>query len=170
MANRLLIVACSGRKNTSPGLMPAFERYNGVNYNVIRSYIKAGGECPRIWILSAKYGLIRTDTRIPDYNQKMTRERALELRPDVFPTIGRFRALDSVQLDSVFICMGATYLLAMPSHEYMNKYYFPDASITYAKGGIGVMLGQLKSWLYGIPPTPDPALNHKKLIRARAER
>ena len=74
----LLIVACSQRKRSDPGLLPAIERYDGVNFRVLRKARREGywPENLDVLILSAKYGLLKPDTLIEDYDSRMTQERA----------------------------------------------------------------------------------------------
>ena len=58
---RLLILACSQRKQASCEPLPAIDRYNGPLFLVLRRFMR---ECPRqarlldVYILSAAYGLI----------------------------------------------------------------------------------------------------------------
>lgn len=66
-SRKLLLLACSNRKIRSKGLMPAIERYDGVNYRVIHK-LQREGRFPKnvdVKILSAKFGLIDAQTPIP---------------------------------------------------------------------------------------------------------
>jgi len=78
---KLLIVSCSASKCPDPGDMEAFDRYTGDMYKTIK---KAGvpEENVDLAIMSAKYGLIRRDTKIPTYNVKMDKEIAGNLLKD----------------------------------------------------------------------------------------
>ena len=78
---KLLIVSCSADKCPDPGDMEAFDRYTGDMYKTIK---KAGvpEENVDLAIMSAKYGLIRRDTKIPTYNVKMNKEIANNLLND----------------------------------------------------------------------------------------
>jgi hypothetical protein len=56
----LLILGCSQRKRPDSGLLPAIERYDGVNFRILQK-AKREEYLPEnldILILSAKYGLI----------------------------------------------------------------------------------------------------------------
>ncbi len=78
---KLLIVSCSADKCPDPGDMEAFDRYTGDMYKTIK---KAGvpEENVDLAIMSAKYGLIRRDTKIPNYNVKMNKKIAKNLLND----------------------------------------------------------------------------------------
>ena len=78
---KLLIVSCSADKCPDPGDMEAFDRYTG---DMFKSIKKQGipEENVDLAIMSAKYGLIRRDTKIPNYNVKMNKEIANNLLND----------------------------------------------------------------------------------------
>jgi hypothetical protein len=78
---KLLIVSCSKSKCPAPGNMEAFDRYTGDMYKTMK---KAGvpKENVDLAIMSAKYGLIRRDTQIPNYDTKMTTEIAKNILQD----------------------------------------------------------------------------------------
>jgi hypothetical protein len=78
---KLLIVSCSADKCPDPGDMEAFDRYTG---DMFKSIKKQGipEENVDLAIMSAKYGLIRRDTKIPTYNVKMNKEIANNLLKD----------------------------------------------------------------------------------------
>lgn len=69
---QLLIVSCSDKKCPDVGDMKALDRYTGQLF----SKMKAFGIPPKVdvAILSAKHGLIRSDTPIENYDQIMTDE------------------------------------------------------------------------------------------------
>lgn len=78
---KLLIVSCSADKCPDPGDMEAFDRYTGDMFKTIK---KQGipEENVDLAIMSAKYGLIRRDTKIPHYDVKMNKEIANNLLND----------------------------------------------------------------------------------------
>ena len=78
---KLLIVSCSADKCPDPDDMEAFDRYTG---DMFKSIKKQGipEENVDLAIMSAKYGLIRRDTKIPTYNVKMNKEIANNLLND----------------------------------------------------------------------------------------
>lgn len=140
----LLIIGCSQRKRPDPGLLPAIERYDGVNFRVLR---KARRE--RYWpenldvlILSAKYGLLEPETEIEDYDLKMTRQRAIELQPLIAPElVGRVEAASYAE---IFVNLGKNYLSALAGWEESLE---QDTTVVYASGGIGQRAAQMHQWL-----------------------
>jgi hypothetical protein len=59
---RLLILACSQRKNPARGKLPAIDRYDGPAFRVLRKYSRdSAANLPTVLILSAKHGLIAAD-------------------------------------------------------------------------------------------------------------
>ena len=57
MSKRLLLLSCSQRKRPDPGLLPAIERYDGPQYQVLRTFIReypAESQLSDTYILSAK--------------------------------------------------------------------------------------------------------------------
>ena len=143
----LLIVGCSQRKRPDPGLLPAIERYDGVNFRVLRKARREGywPENLDVLILSAKYGLLRSDTPIEDYDQRMTRGQALALQPVVSADLDAH--LTQVKYCEVFINLGQTYLLALAESK---KIADLRDRVAYASGGIGEKMSQMKQWLYCI--------------------
>ena len=77
---RLLVLACSERKVTAAGLLPAVDRYDGPPFRVLRKYLREHTGAPDILILSAKYGLIPSDQQIPYYDCRITRASARVLK------------------------------------------------------------------------------------------
>ena len=82
-----------------------------------------------LYILSAKYGLISGDILIPDYDLRMTSERAAKLKPAVK------RRLDLIfgvyQCDEIFIAMGKVY------REALMDFLPSDGRVVVAEGRIG---------------------------------
>jgi hypothetical protein len=81
---RLLVISCSQRKTLGNGLVPAVDRYDGPAFRVLRKYLR---ELPdpglRVLILSAKFGLIEAERKLPYYDHRLTRQEALAMRPKV---------------------------------------------------------------------------------------
>lgn len=77
---RLLILSCSQRKRSDPGLLPAIERYNGPAFQVLRKFLRERPDDTRrldVFIMSAAYGLIPAEYPIANYDQVMTSQRAV---------------------------------------------------------------------------------------------
>jgi len=140
----LLIIACSQRKRSNPGLLPAIERYDGVNFRVLRK-ARREGYWPKnldVLILSAKYGLLGSETEIDAYDLRMSWGRAMELRP----TLGLALAerVKAVPYTEIFVNLGKIYRLALDRWETaLNE----DLIVIYASGGCGQKAAQMRRWL-----------------------
>ena len=139
---RLLIISCSATKRPDTREMPAIERYDGPTYQCLRktmredffSCIETSGK-----IISAKYGLIGAQKLIGNYDMKMTRERAAELRSEIQGTLAAF--LKAEKFGSIFINLGKTYMLTLEDFDW------GDHCLVVATGGIGMKTSQMKRWL-----------------------
>ena len=159
----LLIISCSQRKiqSESPeitkGLMPAIDRYDGPTYRCLRKFRDANSEKKfpnnlRILILSAKFGLIHPETEIPDYDLKMTAERAEEIRHEVKLDLYHclhFYKIAYRGMDQVFINLGKTY------RRTLEGFHWGTISTLEATGCIGLKTQQMKAFLYCIADSPD---------------
>jgi len=77
----LLIISCSGRKDKTEGRISAIDRYDGVYYKVIKK-LRREDKLPEnldIVIISAKYGFLKPDDLIENYDMRMDEERAKRL-------------------------------------------------------------------------------------------
>jgi hypothetical protein len=142
-ARHLLIIACSQRKRLDDGLLPAIARYDGGQYRVLRKAKREGywSNNLDVLILSAKYGLIEADMQIANYEQRMNRKRASELKPQIEQDLKAYARKSAYK--EVYIDLGQNYLSAT---EGLTE-FFTDSQITFARGRIGERLGQLKGWL-----------------------
>lgn len=137
---RLLIIACSATKRqTAPGeVLPAIGLYDGPGYRTLRKHLMGD---TTVLILSAEHGILEANQGICWYDQKMSREVARTLRER-----GHLDALEPYLLeewDAVHVHAGATYREALPVER------LKAMGATFARGGIGEQLGQLKAWLLG---------------------
>jgi len=133
----LLILSCSKRKKPI-SKAPALELYDGPFYRVLRKNMPPNLD---VLILSAKYGLIKSDEKISGYDQIMTTERANELADDVFFKLKK--ELEINHYDSITINLGKTYALALEKcKEMLDKY-----NVRWINGQIGERLHQFKNWL-----------------------
>jgi hypothetical protein len=143
----LLILACSQRKRPDPGLLPAIERYDGVNFRVLKK-ARREGYWPsglRVLILSAKYGLLEADEPIENYNLRMTRDIAGRLRDSI--GIRLDEVLCETNWQNIFVNLGGDYLPAIASASELTR--FGD-TVVYASGGIGTRMAHLRQWLLTI--------------------
>ena len=150
MKNNLLIISCSQRKVSTPGLIPAIDLYDGPTYRTLRKFWPDGHSPLNldVVIISAKYGLLRCQQLIENYDQRMTMERAEELRPKVQ---ARLKALIQDKregfpfslgaYDQVFINLGKTYM------QTLEGFHWGLLSTLEASGGIGQKTSQMKAWL-----------------------
>jgi hypothetical protein len=140
---RLLLIACSQRKVTAPGLLPALERYDGPAFRVLRKYLReGGGDGLSILVLSAKYGLIAADHAIPDYDCRLTRESARDLRGRVLEAARV--ALASAAWRAVGVCAGKDYRIALDG---VSGLVPAGVAVDLIEGGQGPRLTALKKWL-----------------------
>jgi len=142
--NYLLILSCSKRKLKNPTPMLALERYDGVNYRVIKK-LKRSGKFPKnldIVIISVKYGFLRAMDLIGYYELLMTEQQALKLRFDVLNELEEF--FKDKNYEEIFVNLGKTYLLAIDGFE---RFLPEKTKVVYAEGGIGQKMKEMKEWL-----------------------
>ena len=138
----LLILGCSQKKDPSPHPVKALDRYDGVNFKVIKKF-RRDRKLPEnldIIIISAKYGFLKSDEKIDDYNQRMTKERAQELHPIIIHELKEFTS--NRQYKEIFINLGKDYMPAIKGIENLT-----NCPILYAQGRIGEKMSALKKWL-----------------------
>lgn len=145
---RCLILSCSATKNEVPEPIPALQRYTGPAYQVLHRYLREKPETmvpPEVYVISAQYGLIDSETYIPPYDLKMTPARALELRADVLRRVQE--EIVPVAYEEIFLSMGRTYLLAL---EGLSAMLDSKTSLIVSRGSAGRKLTELRNWLWGI--------------------
>jgi hypothetical protein len=141
--NRLLIIACSQRKNPASGLLPAVDRYDGPAFRVLRKFLaQAPGEIPTVLIVSARYGLLDAQRRIPDYDCRMSAARARELRPQVLEA-ARHPLTAECWLE-IGLCVGKQYRIALDGISSLIR---DDLPLVVIGGGLGQRLTRLRAWL-----------------------
>jgi hypothetical protein len=138
---RLLILACTERKQETTGNLPAIDRYDGPTFRVLRKYLRQSNEPLSIYVLSAEFGLISAKKKIPYYNRRMDERRAVELAPSVVRTYRR--VLKRTQWNQIGICLGRGYLSAINGALYHHK----RPKLTVVSGGLGKRLTALYGWL-----------------------
>lgn len=147
--NYLLLTSCSQRKNQSPGLLPAMDRYDGPTYRTLRKFCTDGiPPAPLdVVIISAKHGLLQCKQLIENYDQRITAVRADELRPKVQAKLKglienkRECPFSLGAYDQVFINLGKTY------RQTLEGFHWGLISTLEASGGIGQKNAQMKAWL-----------------------
>lgn len=162
---RCLIIGCSEAKLDAPENIPAIERYDGPPFRVLRRYLKNGssgnsyGELD-IFILSAEFGLIRSEQPIPVYDRRMTNHRAEELHSQVLEVFKR--EIASQEYAELFLSMGKTYLPALTGYVSLLS---PATKVIVSDVTAGRKLTELKTWLMGKNATAQSAIAESEMPR-----
>jgi len=148
VVKRLLILACSQRKRPDQSLLPAIERYNGPAFQIVRKFLRTHpveAQSLKIYVLSAKFGLIPASQPTPIYNQRMTLNQAQKLRPNALRKLERLLP----NCNKLFINLGQIYWQALAGHEVIIP---ANISPVIAQGSSGRRQVELRDWLYnGLP-------------------
>ena len=147
-----LLLSCSQRKRATPGLLPAMERYNGPQFQVVRKFTRAHPDAQSsldIAILSARFGILSPSECIPDYDQRVTREQAAKIRPGVITAIRQY--FQNTRYQRCCISLSQDYLEIIAGLEAIIP---PTCETTYIRGSQGERLSQLFNWLYADHPCP----------------
>ncbi len=141
--NRTLILSCSQSKKIDEADLPAIQRYDGPAFRLLRRYLNRSDEDLEIYILSAKFGLIRHQTSIPYYELKLRSDRIEELKVHISKQ--NFFS-ETHERKPFFINLGKTYLQVFePVFEGLVK----NSNTTFASGSSGKRLAEMYDWLYG---------------------
>jgi hypothetical protein len=141
--NRTLILSCSQSKKFDQNDLPAIERYDGPAFRLLRRYLNRSHEDLEIYILSAKFGLIKHQTSIPYYEQKLRSDGIEELKEQISM---QFFFSETQERKPFFINLGKTYLQVFePVFEGLVK----NPNTTFASGSSGKRLAEMYDWLYG---------------------
>jgi len=152
-ATHVLVMACSATKRADEGDMPAIDRYDGPMWRTLRARLAelprarealASGELA-IVVLSAQFGFIPADLRIPNYERLMTKARADELCSSAMgdPTYlrTRFEEASAVMFAGGELYRSAMWRASRASAAERGKVTETDG------GGIGIHRAELGSWL-----------------------
>lgn len=144
---RLLVLACSQRKRSNSEPIQALDRYDGPAFRIVRRYLAVRDDQQLdLRILSAKYGLIRPEQPIHNYDLKMTAGKASEAIGIVLPETRRL--LGSGCYGDVLFYGGRTYRAAvLPAIE--------SGELPATSGSLGRQLSQLRTWLYEHSACPE---------------
>ncbi len=142
--NDLLILSCSQKKVKNPTLLPAIERYDGPSYRVLRKIIYSSNynNSLDIAIISAKYGLLRPNENIEDYDLKMNQEIAKSIKNKVIQKLRR--QISNKKYENIFINLGSDYKLSIDGFD---RNIPKNTKLLYADGKIGEKLSRMKKWL-----------------------
>jgi len=165
MSRYLLIIGCSQKKNPSPSPLKALDRYDGVNFRVLKKF-KRERRLPEtldIVIISAKYGFLRADENINDYNVRITEKRALELHSEILNELKKL--ISSNTYKETFINLGKDYLPAIKGIE--NVVTCP---IVYAEGRIGEKMSAMKKWITRISLSAEDQRTLTEILNVQKSR
>jgi lipocalin len=145
-----LILPCAKRKKDL-ACASALELYDGPFYHIIRKNRKSNLD---ILIISAKYGLIRSDDNISYYDQMMTPERAKFLSKKIDSELRLI--LKNNYYSEIYVNLGKTYAITL----FETKKFLEEYNVIWANGKIGERLHLLKSWLNNIPDGDGELVGH----------
>ncbi len=140
----LLVISCSKTKINKRNSVPAFELYNGFFYKIIKK-LQADGKFPNdmdILILSAKYGIIKPNTKIRYYDQIMTEDRAVYLNGETHEKLAKL--IEQNNYDKIILNLGRTYKITVEGYE---KLINPKREIIEISGGLGERASMMKNIL-----------------------
>ena len=158
---RLLILSCSQRKHPAPGLLPTLQRYDGPAYRVMNKFMRvhpSEAGLLDVYILSAEFGLISADKPIPNYDCRMTHQRAKGLQQPALSALKQI--LICKQYKDLFISLGKDYLRVLNGYESLIP---ANLNVIVSTGTIGCKLAELRNWLHeGAPESID---SQKKIVQ-----
>lgn len=143
MSTSLVILGCSQRKRQTSRILPAIDRYNGPVFGVLRKHTRETPDNPAaVCVLSARFGLIRGERKIPRYNLQLSGRGVVDLRQRVKKQLER--TLKTIKPKRLFVSVGAQYwpLLSEGLQHKLNT-----RNVVVATGGIGGRASQLSRWL-----------------------
>jgi hypothetical protein len=144
---RVLIMSCSATKNRAPDLLPASSRYDGSGWRTLRATLETmpAGRHPVLLVLSARFGLIPAERRIPPYDAMMTAGRAVDLVDDADSVELASRTLAGAGPVDLYVFGGALYRRAV--RGILSRTSYVGSVHTSPGRGIGYQLADLKRWL-----------------------
>ncbi len=140
----ILLMSCSSKKRNTDRPIPAIDLYNGVFFSVYKKAVKTFPSLSskvKVLIISAKYGLIDASHSISYYDLKMSHSIALAQRNENTSILQSF--IHDLKPETLVVVMGKTYLQSVD----LSDIQIP---IMIISGEIGVMLHNLKQWLYDV--------------------
>ncbi|MBS1791326.1 MAG: hypothetical protein JST85_26675 [Acidobacteria bacterium] len=165
--NRILLLSCCERKNTSPRLLPALERYDGPAFFVLRKFLSeqpAQATGLDVYILSAKFGLIAATQPIPYYDLLLDAKRCIELQATIRKQMQRWSQRPSYR--ELFISLTKRYEAILGDLPQLGS---TKLQVRFAQGKSGGKLSDLRDWLYeSTPPSPDITVSGKAVIRGQS--
>jgi len=145
--SKLIIVAASLRRKKEPSKpIPAFERFTGVSFRVLKKYLREGNlENTDIIIISPNKGVLLSDTKIPyqepskklkfekDFIEKMRKRNLIELG----------KIFDHEKYLEIYVSVGQKMMQFIEGFENLTS-----EKIIFAEGaGIGPRAQHMKNWI-----------------------
>ena len=154
----LVLMACGGKKLTTPGLHRLIDLYQGPAWQTLRTHRGAVPE-KNIVVVSAKHGIRGAEAQVTTYDERMTPEKADQLRmkglhwakPGDEPNGG---------WSNVLVVGGEDYrpvMDAIVTSLRNNHMLAGQAKVMTVSGGIGEQRGQLGEWLREVNTPAAPA-------------
>lgn len=140
----LIIISCSARKLDTQKPTPAIDLYTGVFYGVLKKALREHPELKNritVAIVSAKYGLMSSDTPITTYDLKMTPQIATKQKNA--NTKRLFEIVKRTKPQVIFSVMGKTYQDSI-------DFSVIDVPVKCVSGPLGYLLRDFKVLLQQI--------------------
>ena len=131
------------KKRDANGNVPAIERYDGPAFRVLRRYLRNNRHSDlTVHILSAKFGFVKSDRRIPNYDMRLTRDRSVELQDTTRHQLEQI--MHEKPWDQIGISLSREYFALVADGIREANVLGTIASLD---GGLGKRLTALKAWL-----------------------
>lgn len=143
MLRSMVILGCGQRKRQTSRPLPAIERYDGPAFRVLRKHAReAPDETAHACILSARFGLLHGNSRIPRYDRRLPSTDPVAFRQRVEKQLRC--ALKRIKPERLFVSVGSRYWSLL--REPLEREAVPT-KLVIAAGGIGGRASQLSHWL-----------------------
>ena len=134
-SERIALISCSKRKNSCP--CPASELYSAsLLFSLLYKYAKANAD--RVYIISAKYGLVAEDEVLEPYDETLNAKPAAERRAWAQRVLNQLSQVCDVRKTEFVILAGQRY------HEYLCP-ELPHKSLPLGKLRFGERIKFLKA-------------------------
>ena len=146
---RTIVISCSEKKIASSLPIPVIDIYDGPYFKTLRKLKREGlfPEDVKVFVISAKYGLLQLNDTIMSYDQHMTKNRASQLAYKVVNDL--INAIKEDVSKELVVNLGADY---MPSLNEIENYLPDYCRLIFFTGTIIQRRKQLKEYLLnGLP-------------------
>ena len=130
---KIVLISCVTQKQPFPAI--AEELYTSTLFKLNLSYAKSLSP-DKIFILSAKHGLIDLESTITPYNVTLNSMKTSEIKQWSHKTLSRLKAVSDLKRDHFVFLAGEKYRRFLLPH--INSYEIPLE---------GLRIGQQLSWL-----------------------